>query len=219
MHPGFERLNAAGEHAVRTGSHAVEVVPREGGRWGASAVLLPRGDLAHLLDELTSDSLQVVGGRHWPSGRDGRAHLTVRALEPRTATVDGERVGRYRRAIAKALARVPTIELEFVGVALSPATVLACATSPDGSGDAARAVLAEELGADGWLEDAVFSNGRDPIWYCSLIHFAAPIAEPEALVAWAAGLREAALGRHRFSTIAVCSWEYDGLAMRPTPLG
>ena len=219
MHASFERLDQQGHQAVLTGTHGREVVPRAGGRWGPSALLLPAGDLAHLLGELTSEVLGLLGGRHWPSGCDGRAHLTVRALEPHTSAVDAERVDRYRGAAARTVARVGTIELEFSGVALSPATVLACATSPDGSGDEARSVLAQELGSDGWLEDAVFRTGRDPIWYCSLVHFAEPIAEPEGLVQWVAARRGVDLGRHRFSSIAVCNWRYDGIGMRPVPLG
>ena len=219
MHSSFERVNEQGQHAVLTGTHGFDVLPSEGGRWGPSALLLPGGDLAHGLGELTSEVLGLLGGTHWPSGSNGRAHLTVRALEPHTRVVAAERVDRYRGAAARTVDRVGTIELEFSGVALSPSTVLACATSPDFSGDEARTVLAEELGSDGWLEDAVFRTGRDPIWYCSLVHFAEPIAEPKALVQWAAEHRGAELGRHRFSSIAVCNWRYDGLGMQPVQLG
>lgn len=218
MHPSFERLHDQGQRAVLTGSHAIETVPQEGGRWGPSALLLPGGELRALLGELTTELLHVAGRTHWPSGRDGRAHLTVRALEPNTSAVAAERVERYRGAVARTIEQVGAIELEFAGVALSPTTVLACATSPDRSGDEARAVLARELGADGWLEEAVFRNGRDHIWYCSLIHFAQPISEPESLVRWVAAHQRVELGRHQFSSIALCNWSYDGDGMQPIPM-
>lgn len=206
---------AAGRAAVASGSHRVDAPPSEGGRWGPSIVLLPSGELAAALDRYTTDILAITDGGHWPSGGRGRAHATVRALEPYTEVVPEERTCRYVAAIERALSDVGPIHLDFSGLVLSAGGVMACASSPDGSADGFRDAIARELGADGWLEDTVFENGRDPIWYCSLVHFAHPVLAPERLIASVDAHRDTAIGHQTFDSVALCQWTFDGVAMAP----
>ena len=80
----FERIHAAGRRAVLDGTHATEVPPTRSGRWGPSVVLRPSGGLAQVMDALTGELVALAGTGHWRSGITGRAHLTVRSLEPFT---------------------------------------------------------------------------------------------------------------------------------------
>jgi hypothetical protein len=61
----------------------------------------------------------------------------------------------------------------------------------------------------------VFANGRDPIWYCSLVHFVEPISAARELVEWVDAHGDVALGGQEFHSVALCTWRYDGRAMAP----
>lgn len=211
----FGELFAAGEQAVWDGTHAVEGDPGSTGRWGASVVLLPGGKLADRLDELAWAAGTAAGGGHWHSGGLGRAHVTVRALEPCAEVVDPDRLVRYRAALQRALHRVGSLAFEFSGLGTSVGGVMVSAR-PTGSGpDELRSRLGSELGADGWLENAHFGSGRDPIWYCSILHFASPVTDPERLLAWTRRNADAGLGTHAFDSVNVCTWAHDGRGMAP----
>ncbi len=93
---------------------------------------------------------------------------------------------------------------------------MACPTSPDGTGDELRDRLGIELGADGWLEDAHFQDGRDPIWYSSILHFAGPLESPETVVDWVETRRDFPIGVETFTSLALCQFAFDGSAMCPS---
>lgn len=216
MAPGaLERMLTAGRAAVLSGGHGTEGVPAESGRWGPSAVLLPSGALATSLGHVTDEVVEILGDGHWPSGGPGRAHVTVRALEPYAESVPLDRVARYLSAMTRALEEVGPVRLAFTGVGLSPSGVMACATSVDGVADQLRHRLEVHLGHDGWLEQAAFDSGRDPIWYCTLVHFAGPISDAGTLVSWVDQRSDLALGGETFHSMALCSWSFDGCAMAP----
>lgn len=211
----LERTLAAGRSAVLSGGHGTEGEPAVSGRWGPSAVLLPSGALATSLGEVTDEVVEILGDGHWPSGGPGRAHVTVRALEPYAESVPRDRVARYLSAMTRALQEVGPVRLEFTGVGLSPSGVMACAASVDGAADQLRDRLEVHLGDDGWLEQAAFERGRDPIWYFTLIHFAGPISDAGAIVSWVDQRSGLTLGVETFDSMALCSWSFDGCAMAP----
>lgn len=213
--PQFRSIFAAGETAVRTGEHGIETDPRSTGRWGPSIVLLPTGDLAHLLDDLTSEAAAVAGRDHWLSGGPGRAHVTVRALEPFADAVDPAQLERYRSALGRALHDTGPLLLTFGGLGLSTGSLMVCAEPIGTSADALRQRLGTELGADGWLEDGLYPDGRDPIWYCSILHYAEKIAHPERLIDWVEVRADAVLGSQTFESVHIARWEHNGTAMAP----
>lgn len=182
--------------------------PATTGRWGPSAVLLPAGDLAAALDALTHEILAVAGGRHWASGTLGAAHFTVRALER-----FGTPAGPGQLAALVRAARSP-VRLEVTAIRMTDTAVVAAAVSPDGSADRLRRRYADELATDGWLEDAVLAAPRT-IWYSTLLHYAAPGADLDAVARWVEARRSLAVAAAVFDEVHVCDWRFDGRRMVP----
>jgi hypothetical protein len=179
-------------------------------------VLLPTGDLAALLDSLAHEVAAVAGAGHWPSGAAGAAHVTIRALEPyRPDPLDDDAAERYIAAFGRAAAAVGPITISFRGLALSVGSVMAWAESAGGAGDHLRRRFGVELGDDGWLEAGVFPNGRDAMWYSSILHFAGPVRDPQELVAWVEARHHFAIGAETFTSAALCRWTFNGSAMHP----
>jgi ribosomal protein S18 acetylase RimI-like enzyme len=211
----FLAAGIAGRRAVLAGTHRREVSPRESGRWGPSVVFRPIGAVAGALAELSREAASIAGEDHWRSGDDGRAHVTVRALAPYAESIPTEEAHRYGEALRITAAEVGPVSFEFCGIGLSDGGVLVRAVPVDERADELRRRFGEHLGPDGWLEDLVFSAGRDPMWYCSLLHFAGPIAAPDRLVAWADALADHRIGEQTVTTIELCSWRCDDRGMVP----
>jgi hypothetical protein len=171
------------------------------------------------LAALAADAAANAGAHHWRSGDLGRAHLTVRALEPYIAEIPEDRRERYLSAAQRAATGLGPVRFVLEGVTLSAGTVMARARPLDGRADDLRQRLDDELGDDGWLERHVFSSGRDPIWYCSVLHFAGPIADPRGLVDWAAAQSDVSVGVASFTALDLCTWVFDGTAMEPRVVG
>jgi hypothetical protein len=213
----FESLHQSGRDAVLAGEHRCEDVPWVTGRWGHSVVSILDGDAAASLDGITTQAAALAGPGHWCSGRAGRAHVTIRALEPYSdEPVEPDRVTRTWSVFEQVLVR--PLQLTLDGLILSPAGVMVRCRDLDGEADSLRSAYGVALGPDGWLEDSVFARGRDPIWYCTLLHFAGPIADPVGLVAWVEERVEHPLGRIRLDTFSLCRWTLDAHGMAPTRL-
>ena len=207
-----DRIAAAGRAAIAAGSHRVDAPPSPGGRWGLSAVLLLKGPVADELTALTDEAASIAGAHHWRSGADGRAHVTVRALEHYGGDADHEP---YLDALG--LAAAGPITLHFDALSVSDATVVAWGTDVDGRADDLRRRYADALGGRGWLEHAHLPGGRDPVWYCSVLHFTGPIMRPPELLDWVD--RVAVTTTATFATVDLCQWSFDGAGMRPVVVG
>lgn len=218
MNSTFDRLFAEGSTAVITGEHGTDEPPAgPGGRWGPSLCLRPCPRVGSALETLTAEALTLAGRHHWPTGREGVAHFTVRVMDHyRTdltpAHPDARNVLEATRRVA---ARHRPVRLRLRGLILTRASVMACAEPVDGSADAFSADLAEELGPLGWYEDGFDRS----IWYANLVHFTGPLSDPDGLVSWVAERRDVALGVTQARRVDLLDWEYDGRQMRPRVLG
>ena len=204
----FDELFELGRDAVLSGTHECDKQPVDGGRWGIAVILKPGATLTARLGEITKEAMRLAGSHHWPPGSPGALHFTVRALEWFRSEVRGDdpSVARYLAALERTAKRVKPVSLTVQGLTLTPSCVMACA-APAGptAGDFAQA-LAEELGADGWLEQD-FHRG---IWYATLVHFAGPIDEPAALVDWVGRRREALVAQAVFDTAQLVRYTFNG---------
>lgn len=213
----FERIFAAGTEAARSGSLRIEGDPHTTGRWGPSIILRPRGAMRQRLGELTRTAVGITGDDHWQSGADGRAHLTVRALEPYTESIDPKRLDRYKTALHTALGTIGSFRFEFRYLGLSPGSLMVGAIPQDSFAQNLRDRLGPALGSDGWLEDKYYENGRDPIWYCSLLHYIRPVTQVDALLDWIAGHADTTWGDCEITSVDLCTWHFDGDGMAPEP--
>jgi hypothetical protein len=137
-------------------------------------------------------------------------------LEPRSSEplnpVDFEQ---YVAAVGRAAVDIRSVSFEFVGLAASAGTVMACAHSVDGRANELRHRLQIELGEYGWLENNHFASGRDPIWYATLVNFTGPLENPEHFIDWFSRSRSINLGTAEFGQVELCRWTFQDLRMVP----
>lgn len=213
----FEALHEAGRQAVLSGKQQCEALPQQSGRWGHSVVSILDGDAAASLDGLTQQASALAGPGHWESGRVGRAHVTIRALQPYSDDpADPAVVSRTWSAFEQVF--VAPVRLSLDGLLLAPAGVMVRCTDLDGEADTLRSSFGHTLGADGWFEDHAFATGRDPIWYCTILHFVGPVTDPQGLVEWVDERSELDLGEVRLDTFSLCRWDLDEHGMAPSEL-
>ncbi|MEY9933238.1 hypothetical protein ABH926_007891 [Catenulispora sp. GP43] len=213
----FDQLFADGEAALTAGSHGIQVAPPgDGRRWGVSALLRPDPEAAASLEALAREAAAVAGDGHWLTGAAGNSHLTMRALEwPRADIRDDDPcVARYADALRTAAAGVRPLTFAVTGLTLTPLSVMACAVPADGAADRLSAAYAAALGPDAWFE----KEFRRDFWYLNILHFAAPVADPRALIDWVAERRAAASMRLRVTEVEIATWRFTGSGMTPQRL-
>lgn len=154
----------------------------EGGRWPVSVVLVPPRGVASRLDELMRGLLGCVGEGHLLTGRDDAVHITVRALETHRAAAspDDERTPPWIDSLRRAVIGVPPLRFALTGLTLTNGSVMAQVEPLDTWPWVFMQRLGDELGSHGCFEK---QGARRNIWYANLLHFAGPIADPEALIA------------------------------------
>jgi hypothetical protein len=205
----FDRLFEGGRYALGSGGHYRDTPPVEGGRWGPSIVLVPTGPGEESLAAVTAEAMSLAGPGHWPTGAPHAVHITVRAMRayaPAVAAPDP-----FLTRCAAAMRRAATAadgpaRFRFAGLTLTPSGVMACAYPVDGAADDLARRLSHELGDDGWFE----ANFHRDIWYATLVHFAADIADPPALVDWVADRRDLDLGPVVVDEVELLRFDYDG---------
>jgi hypothetical protein len=213
-----DEFHARGRAAVLAGKAQVDLPPSpDSPRWGVSVILRPDTAAAERLDVITAQAVEVAGPNHWPTGRCGSGHLTVRGLEAYREPVSAGDpvVQRYATAVAKAAAKAGAPEFELSGLVLVPGGVLVVASPVDGVAATLRATLADELGPDGTFEDDAYRQG---LWWSTLVHFAAPLTDGAALVEWVEARRTLDLGAFRARSVDVVRYAYDGASTSPVVL-
>jgi hypothetical protein len=186
-------------------------------RWGVTLVLRPDAATAQCLDEVAAQVAQVAGPGHWPTGRLGSAHLTIRVLEPYRDPVplDDPLVCRYAAAARRIAEGSPSPRFAMTGLVLALGGVLAAAEPRNESAAGLRALAADELGADGHHEAVSY---RGDLWWSSLLHFAGPVADGAALVDWVEDRRALDLGLFQARSLDLVRYAYDGGATVPVVL-
>lgn len=213
----FDQLFAEGAAALADGSHGIAVAPAAGSlRWGVSALLRPDPGAAASVAALACEAAAVAGDGHWLTGAAHSSHLTVRALEhPRDDIRDDDPgIARYGDALRTAVTGVGPLTFEVVGLTLTRLSVMACVLPTDDAPDRLSAAYAAALGPDAWLE-----NGfqRD-IWYINVLHFAAPVRDPRALIDWVAERRMSEPIPVRVAEVELAAWRFTGTGMTPRRL-
>jgi hypothetical protein len=179
-------------------------------------VLRPDLEAAACLASITSQVSHVAGERHWPTGRLGSAHLTVRVLEPYRDPVplDDPLVVGYAEAARRIGEQSRSPRFAMTGLLVAPGGVLVAVEPCNEPAAELRGLVAAALGGNGHYEDDSY---RGDVWWSTLLHFTEPLADGAALVAWV-DRRALALGPFQARSLDLVRYEYDGGVTAPVVL-
>ena len=212
-----DSIHQRGRAAVLAGRALLDVPPGPGGnRWGLSLDVRLDPVAEDRLDTLATEVAAIAGPGQWLTGGRGSSHLTVTYLERiwREVGEDDPEVRRLAALVAPLAARTPTLRWRLTGLALADRGILALAEPvDDGPGDFRAAVLAElaELGQ----AEAYY---RRSVWWATVLHFAAPLPEPRALVDWVDARTSIAPVPVTADRVEVVRYAYDGERTVPVAL-
>jgi len=215
-----DTIHQRGRDAVLAGRALLDDPPANGGtRWGLSLVARPDGTAAARLQALAAEAAALAGPGQWVTASPGSTHLTVTYLERthREVGADDADVRRFADVVRRLAAEVPPLRWQVTGLALADRGVLALAEPVDGAADALRDRVLRELDEVGRAE----AYYRSSIWWATLVHFAAPVADPAGLAAWvdARTTLPAVLAVPvTADSIDVVRYEYDGARTVPVTL-
>jgi hypothetical protein len=213
-----DAFHARGRRALLAREEIWEAPPNASSpRWGVSLVLRPDVAAAQRLADFAAQAAAVAGPGHWQTGGLGSAHVTVRVLEPYRAPVplDDPLAQRYRTALARISDRSRSPVFAMTGLLLALGGVLVAVEPANAAAADLRAVVSGELGDDGHFEDDSY---RGDVWWSTVLHFAAPLADGAALVDWVDHRRTLDLGSFRARSIDLVRYEHDGARTAPVVL-
>lgn len=211
-----DTIHQRGRDAVLGGRELLDDPPVPGAtRWGLSLVARPDAAAADRLDALALEAAQLAGPGQWLTGGRGSAHLTVTYLERvhRVVAADDPDVQRYAALVQEVAEHTPPLRWEVTGLALAERGVLALAT-PVGGTDAFRAEVLAGLGGLG-AEEGYY---RQSVWWSTLLHFAAPVADRSALVSWVDARESMPVIPVAARSVDVVHYAYDGVRTVPLTL-
>lgn len=210
-------LHERGRAAVLAGETTYDVPPGPSStRWGLSLLLRPDPAAATRLDEASAAVAALAGPHHWRTGGRGASHLTVADVEPWRGgvTAHDPLVRRCAERLAPVATRLPPARLTVTGLLLAPGGVLARAEPADHATSHLRPAVLAALG-DAATVDSSYRGDR---WWCSLLHFTGPIANPRGLVDWVDARTDLDLGPFRGELLELVRYEHDGERTVPVPL-
>jgi hypothetical protein len=215
-----DALHAKGRAALLHDRAVLDSPPVSGSRrWGASVLVRPQADLAQRLGAVTAELVALAGPAQWATGAADTSHLTLYSLEPHRPglTLDDEAAGRYAEAVGAVGRACGPATFSVTGLALTPGGVVAAAEPADDAARALRPALVEALGGD--VFEAAYRGDQ---WWLSLVHLAAPVADPAALVAYVEARRGEALGQLVARHVELVRYDHrsgpGGARMVPVPL-
>jgi hypothetical protein len=215
-----ETIHQRGRDVVLAGRALLEVPPVPGGtRWGLSLVARPDPAAAEQLQAMAAEAAAPAGPGQWLTASPGSTHLTVTYLEGvhRDIGPDDDAVRRLADIVGRLAAGTPPLRWRVTGLALAERGVLALAEPVDRVPDELRDRVLRELDEVGRAEGYY----RRSVWWATLLHFAAPVADPAGLAAWV----DARTTSPTFPVISVTAdrvdvvrYEYDGARTVPVIL-
>ncbi len=212
-----ETIHQRGRAAVLAGRALLDVPPAPGGtRWGLSLVARPDAEAAAQLEALASGAAAAAGPGQWVTASPGSTHLTITYLERvhRALDPDDAAVRRLAGSVQQLADGTPPLRWRVTGLALADRGVLALAEPVDGAPDRLRDRVMRELAAVGRVE----AYYRRSVWWSTLLHFAAPLADPAGLAAWVdarTSLEPVPLSADR---VDIVRYGFDGVRTVPVTL-
>jgi hypothetical protein len=212
-----DTIHQRGRDAVLAGRALLDVPPEPGGtRWGLSLVARPDAAAAERLQALAAEAAALAGPGQWVTASPGSTHLTVTYLEGvhRDIGPDDAAVRRFADVVGRLAAGSPPLRWQVTGLALADRGVLALARPVDGAADTFRARVLQELAELGRAEGYY----RRAVWWATLVHFAAPVADPTGLGRWVDARTTIAEVPMTADSVDVVRYEFDGARTVPVTL-
>ena len=212
-----DTIHHRGRTALLAGRALLDVPPAPvGTRWGLSLVARPDALAADRLHVLAAEAAALAGPGQWLTASPGSAHLTVTYLESVHREIDSDdaEVRRLASAVGRLAAGSPPLRWRMTGLALADRGVLALAVPVDDGPDALRACVLAELDEVGRRE----AYYRRSVWWATLLHFAAPVADPEALARWVDARTSLPQIPLTAGSVDIVHYEYDGVRTLPVTL-
>ncbi|HET9944416.1 MAG TPA: hypothetical protein VFR56_02105 [Actinomycetes bacterium] len=178
-----DTIHQRGRDAVLAGRELLDVPPGPGStRWGLSLDVFPDPEAEARLAALADEAAALAGPGQWRTGGTGSAHLTVTYLERdwREVGADDPEVRRHAGHLRRAAAASGPLRWDVTGLVLADRGVLALCAPVDDAPAAFRSAILAGLGGLG-AEEAGY---RRAVWWSTLLHFAAPVADRAGLVDW-----------------------------------
>jgi hypothetical protein len=212
-----ETIHQRGRAAVLAGRALLDVPPAPGAtRWGLSLVARPDREAAVQLEQLAAGAAAVAGPGQWVTASPGSTHLTITYLERVHREIDPDDAAVHRLAgtVRRLADGTPPLRWRVTGLALADRGVLALAEPVDGAADGLRVRVMRELAEVGRAE----AYYRSSVWWSTLLHFAAPVADPTGLAAWVDARTSVAAVPLTADRVDVVRYEFDGLRTVPVTL-
>ncbi|MEQ7127154.1 hypothetical protein ABN034_21775 [Actinopolymorpha sp. B11F2] len=205
------RGRARGRRAILAGTIHPEQPLHDGGRWGISVVFRSAHPVMQVLADLGREADALAGSGHWAHGPDD-IHFTIRALEPHRSCVprDDPRLRTYIRALDEAAEGLPALRMVVRGVSPHPGGIAVVGYPRDDTADELRRRLRTIL--ERYAVPPIETSIRTS-WYAHLVHFAAPVPDTTAVVAWCDARKNLELGELEFGAAELISWH------QPDPAG
>ena len=178
-----DTIHQRGRDAVLAGRELLDVPPGPGStRWGLSLDVFPDPEAEARLAALADEAAALAGPGQWRTGGTGSVHLTVTYLERdwREVGADDPEVRRHAGHLRRAAAASGPLRWDVTGLVLADRGVLALCAPVDDAPAAFRSAILAGLGGLG-AEEAGY---RRAVWWSTLLHFAAPVADRAGLVDW-----------------------------------
>ncbi len=201
-----DTLHDRGRAALLEGRPTLDVPPTAGARrWGVSVVVRPGAVLADRLAAETAELVALAGADQWATGFTGSAHLTLFSLEPHrpAVTLADPAVRHFADATERAASAVGPATFAVTGLGLTPGGVIASCEPADDAARSLRPALAAALGGDVFELDY-----RGEQWWMSLLHLAAPVGRPAALVDHVEARRTETLGVLTVATLELVRYDH-----------
>jgi hypothetical protein len=167
------------------------------------------GPVMCTLAELGREAAAVAGPGHWIHGPED-LHVTIRALEPHRSRVPGDdpRLRTYIRAVNEAAQGLRPFRMRFRGLSPHPRGVAVVGHPCNDTADELRRRLGTLLERYAMPSE----QGVRTDWYANLLHFAAQVPEPSALVEWCDVREDLLVGEIEFQAVELIRWCWDAAA-------
>jgi hypothetical protein len=212
-----ETIHQRGRAAVLAGRALLDVPPAPGGtRWGLSLVARPDPEATQQLEQLAAGAAAAAGPGQWVTAGPGSTHLTITYLERvhREVDPDDAAVRRLAGTVRQLADGTPPLRWRVTGLALADRGVLALAEPVDGAPDRLRDQAMRELAEVGRAE----AYYRRSVWWSTLLHFAAPVADPAGLAAWVDARTSVEPIPVTADRVDIVRYEFDGERTVPVTL-